>query len=205
MSRTLSIRNRQRVRRIDTALLRRITLHVLKTQLGVAEFELAIHLVGASEMARVNQTFLDHEGSTDVITFDHSATVGQASSLSRTPGALSKSSNAPTRPSPSENRDRLEACPTLHGEIFISLDDALKQAREFRTSWQSELVRYVIHGLLHLCGHDDFKPALRRHMKRAESHLLREVNKCFTLARLGTRNPKPGTSKSAIGHRPSAI
>jgi probable rRNA maturation factor len=43
---------------------------------------------------------------------------------------------------------------SLHGELFICLDDAVKQAREFRTTWQSELTRYVIHGLLHLCGHD---------------------------------------------------
>ena len=71
MTRTLSIRNRQRVRCVNTPLLRRITLHVLGEHLRVAGFELAIHLVAAPEMARVNQTFLGHEGSTDVITFDH--------------------------------------------------------------------------------------------------------------------------------------
>jgi probable rRNA maturation factor len=205
MTRTLSIRNRQRLRRIDTALLRRIIRYVLRAQLGVGDFELAIHLVAAPEMAGVNKSFLNHEGSTDVITFDHSANVGEASSLSRTPGVLRSRSHALTHPSASEDQDRLEACPALHGELFLCVDDAVKQAREFRTSWQSELVRYVIHGLLHLCGYDDLKPAPRRHMKRAESRLLREVNKCFTLARLGTRNPKPGTSKSASGHRPSAI
>lgn len=205
MSRTLSIRNRQRVRRIDTGLLRRLTLHVLKTQLGVVDFELAIHLVAAGEMARLNKTFLNHQGSTDVITFDHSDTVGQASSLSRTPYAVPCRSNATTNPSGSENLDRLEACPALHGELFICIDDAVKQAREFRTTWPSELVRYLIHGLLHLRGHDDLKPAARRWMKREESRLLRQVAKSFTLSKLETRNTKHGSGKSAFRVSRSAI
>ena len=36
--------------------------------------EIGIHLVGPAEMARVNWDFLQHEGSTDVITFDHGST-----------------------------------------------------------------------------------------------------------------------------------
>jgi rRNA maturation RNase YbeY len=205
MSRTLSIRNRQRVRRIDTALLRRITLYVLKTQLGVAEFELAIHLVATPEMARVNQTFLNHEGSTDVITFDHATSVGQASTLSRAPHAVPGRSNPPAKPGAAEIRDRLEARPALHGELFICIDDAVRQAREFRTTWQSELVRYIIHGLLHLRGHDDLKPAARRQMKREENRLLRAVNEDFTLSKLDTRNPRHGPGNSAFRVPRSAI
>ncbi len=34
-------------------------------------YELGVHLIGAGEMARLNETFLGHEGSTDVITFNH--------------------------------------------------------------------------------------------------------------------------------------
>ena len=47
----------------------------------------------------------------------------------------------------------------LHGEIFICVDEAVWQARKFRTSWQSEIVRYLVHGVLHLLGHDDSRPA----------------------------------------------
>ncbi len=61
----------------------------------------------------------------------------------------------------------------LHGELFICVADAVGQAREFRTTWQQELVRYVIHGLLHLCGFDDQEPAMRRGMKRMEHRLVR--------------------------------
>lgn len=151
MSRTLSLQNRQRVRRVDTRLLRRITLHILAEELGLDAFELGIHLVNATEMARVNSTFLQHEGSTDVITFDHSEP-------------------SPTAP--------------LHGELYICLDDAVAQAREFRSTWTSELARYVIHGILHLRGHDDLQAAARRKMKREENLLLRRVAKTFSIPRL---------------------
>ncbi len=60
----------------------------------------------------------------------------------------------------------------LNGEIFISVADAVSQAREFRTDWQQELARYVIHGLLHLAGYDDREPDLRRRMKRVEEEFL---------------------------------
>ena len=43
MSLTLSLQNRQRVRRVDTRLLRRITIHVLTEELGLDSFELGIH------------------------------------------------------------------------------------------------------------------------------------------------------------------
>ena len=151
MNRTLVFKNRQRVRRVDTPLLRRITHWLLEESLGVQEYELCVHLVGAAEMARVNKAFLQHEGSTDVITFDHLESA---------------------RPH------------ALHGELFICLDDAVKQAKEFKTSWQSELTRYVIHGLLHLRGHDDLKPAARRAMKKDENRLLREISREFSLSRL---------------------
>ena len=35
-----------------------------------------------------------------------------------------------------------------HGEIFICMDEAVLQARKFRTSWQSEIARYLVHGVL---------------------------------------------------------
>ena len=154
MTQTLAFKNRQCVRRIDTPLLRRISRWLLAESLGVEDYELCVHLVAASEMARVNETFLQHEGSTDVITFDHSESA---------------------RPH------------ALHGELFICLDDAVKQAKEFKTTWQSELTRYVIHGLLHLRGHDDLKPAARRAMKKEENRLLRETSRVFALPELARK------------------
>ena len=151
MSRVLALRNRQRVRPVETRLFRRLAMWALKESFRRTDFELGLHLIGAEEMACLNETFLDHEGSTDVITFDN-----------RDPGAGAE----------------------LRGEIFISLDDAVKQAREFGTTWQSELTRYLLHGLLHLHGFDDLMPSARRLMKREENRLLREAAREFPLSRL---------------------
>ena len=147
------IANRQRTKKLNVRLLKQI-IGGLFAELNISEGELGINLVGAKEMAKVNWRFLQHEGSTDVITFDH------------TDGAHGK-----TRPA-------------LHGELYVCVDDAVAQAREFRTSWQSEAVRYIIHGVLHLLGHDDLKPALRRKMKKEENRLVRLLAKRFSLAQL---------------------
>jgi rRNA maturation RNase YbeY len=64
------------------------------------------------------------------------------------------------------------------------VDDAIQQAKEFQTSWQAEVVRYAIHGVLHLLGYDDLKPHLRREMKREENRLVRRLEGKFSFAQL---------------------
>lgn len=66
------------------------------------------------------------------------------------------------------------ACPgRLAGEILLCVDEAVLQARRYRTTWRQELVRYAIHGLLHLSGYDDHRAEDRRRMKREEDRLVR--------------------------------
>jgi probable rRNA maturation factor len=152
----IAIANRQRTRKINSRLLKEITVALL-ADLKIKEAELGINLVAAREMALVNETFLHHKGSTDVITFDH------------------------TEKRKAEGGKRKQ----LHGELFVCMDDAILQAEQFQTSWQSEVVRYIVHGILHLLGHDDLKPQLRRKMKREENRLLRRLAGKFSLAQIG--------------------
>jgi probable rRNA maturation factor len=154
------IANRQRTKKIKTRLLKQI-VNGLFEELRITEAELGINFVGAKEMAKVNRRFLQHEGSTDVITFDHAA---GAHGVTRT---------------------------ALHGELFICMDEAISQAKEFGTNWQSEVVRYIAHGVLHLLGHDDLRAAARRRMKREENRLVRLLAKRFSLAQL-SRTAKLG-------------
>jgi rRNA maturation RNase YbeY len=84
-----------------------------------------------------------------------------------------------------------EASPALHGEIFICLHAAVDQARRFRTTWQSEVVRYLVHGVLHLRGHEDLDAASRRRMKREEDRLLQELAGRFRLSQLAPRPRVP--------------
>lgn len=72
----------------------------------------------------------------------------------------------------------------LAGEILICVDEAELQARRYRSTWQQEVVRYAIHGILHLAGYDDHRAADRRCMKREEDRLVRLAGQKFPLARL---------------------
>jgi probable rRNA maturation factor len=151
----LQLRNRQRERRINTELLTRVIRALLEEELEVRSYELAVHLVAARKMAEVNEQFLRHSGSTDVITFDY-------------------------REGYSEDSGQAD----LAGEIYISVCDAAAQAVGFSTTWQEEIVRYVVHGVLHLRGYDDLAPAKRRIMKREENRLTQRLAKQFPLAKL---------------------
>jgi probable rRNA maturation factor len=165
----IAILNRQRVRKINLRLLKKIA-NALLAELEIKKAEIGICLVAAPEMTRLNETFLKHKGSTDVIAFDYQDSVGQASSLSH-----SKIRKV---------RDRQDVCPALQGEIFVCVDEAVLQARKFGTSWQSEVIRYMVHGVLHLLGFDDSSAGTRRKMKREENRQLREMTRRFPLSKL---------------------
>jgi probable rRNA maturation factor len=75
----------------------------------------------------------------------------------------------------------------LQGDVFICPEEAVIQARRFRTGWQLELVRYLVHGVLHLRGFDDLDTGARRVMKGEEDKVLRKLGRAVgqtTLARL---------------------
>lgn len=60
-----------------------------------------------------------------------------------------------------------------HGEILISGDTALTNAKRFGTSLGRELRLYIVHGLLHLQGFDDRDDKNARRMRAAEKKVLR--------------------------------
>lgn len=74
--------------------------------------------------------------------------------------------------------------PGLTGELFICVEEAVSQSLSFKTHWCSEMVRYCVHGILHLQGYDDLKPAPRRKMKQMENRLVSRLTKEFTLSKL---------------------
>lgn len=58
------------------------------------------------------------------------------------------------------------------GDIYISLDTVRSNAEEEKVSYDSELLRVIAHGLLHLCGIDDKGPGEREIMEREENASL---------------------------------
>ncbi|MBV9126056.1 MAG: rRNA maturation RNase YbeY [Planctomycetes bacterium] len=63
----------------------------------------------------------------------------------------------------------------LAGELVIGAEVAREQAASRGHDVQAELALYVIHGLLHLCGHDDTTSTAVKEMRRRERHYLEEL------------------------------
>lgn len=168
MRRGLVVQSRLARRMVNLPLFRRIVQVLLREFLCCQPVGLGIYLVDAKEITRLNETFLQHRGETDVITFDY-ADRGKSGSLS--------------------------------GEVFVCLPVAQRQARRFQATWQSEMVRYTVHGLLHLSGYDDKRARDRIRMKRQENRLLRDLSGLFTFRRLarsgrrGSGRPGPRSSR----------
>ena len=58
------------------------------------------------------------------------------------------------------------------GDIYVSLDQAKRQAQEYRISLKEETWRLVIHGLLHLLGYDHKNKSQAKIMKEKEEAYL---------------------------------
>jgi probable rRNA maturation factor len=63
---------------------------------------------------------------------------------------------------------------SLDGEIITSADYAAREALRYGWTTDDELLLYVIHGCLHLVGHDDHTPEGRAAMRAAETRHLAE-------------------------------
>lgn len=60
----------------------------------------------------------------------------------------------------------------ISGDMFISLDTVRTNAEQFGSTYNNELLRVIIHGILHLCGIDDKGPGQREIMEAEENKAL---------------------------------
>ncbi len=60
----------------------------------------------------------------------------------------------------------------LNGDLVISLDTVRTNAELFHKTYEEELYRVIIHGILHLCGINDKGPGEREIMEEAENKAL---------------------------------
>ena len=109
----------------------------LSVELNFLVSNLEINFISGEDIHAINKSYLKHDYTTDIITFNYSDSLQQ-----------------------------------IDGEIFISIDDALSNSKKFRVTLSDELVRLVIHGILHLLGYDDQNLTDKKIMKRLENKLL---------------------------------
>lgn len=62
------------------------------------------------------------------------------------------------------------------GDVLISVDTALRQAKMHDISVESEIERLLVHGILHLLGYDHKKKKERKIMREQENYLIDYIN-----------------------------
>ncbi len=65
--------------------------------------------------------------------------------------------------------------PIIHSDIFISVERVEENAKTFNTSFNNELNRVIIHGVLHLCGYGDKTEEEKLVMRGKEDEALKLI------------------------------
>lgn len=114
--------------------------------------ELSILLTANSEIAELNWSYRKKKGATDVLSF---------SLREESHGAVDSG---------------------LLGDVVISVETAAEQALKQRLTLEQELLRLLIHGVLHLVGYDHERVTERkkRLMQRKEQQLFRQLRPIFS-------------------------
>ncbi|PIF05313.1 MAG: rRNA maturation RNase YbeY [Draconibacterium sp.] len=91
-------------------------------------------------LLKMNQTYLNHNYFTDIITFDYV-----------------------------ENN-------IISGDLFISYDRVIENAKIYQTKVEQELLRVIFHGVLHLIGYNDKMKEEKEIMREKENYYLKMVD-----------------------------
>jgi len=63
----------------------------------------------------------------------------------------------------------------IQGDIFVSVERVAENAKEFKVSFEEELQRVIIHGVLHYCGYKDKSVEHAKVMRERENHYLSQL------------------------------
>ena len=116
-----------------------------------AKYEVSIAIVDDAEIRELNTRFLDHETTTDCLSFDLS-----------------------------DNEDsKIENRKSKIFELIVNGEMAVRQAELRGHSSEAELALYITHGLLHNLGFDDQTPDQARAMHETEDEILQQMGYGF--------------------------
>jgi probable rRNA maturation factor len=130
---------------------------------NIRSAEISLVLTDDAEIHQINIDFLGHDYPTDVISF-------------------------------LLNDDEVSGDVTqIDGELIISVETAERAAREHGCSPASEVILYVVHGLLHLCGYDDQTDLARLEMRQRELEIMKQID---SSSGAGAAAPAGGNDRS---------
>jgi len=147
----IHIKNRQRSKSLN---LRRVENDLAKAllMLGQEQAELSVIFVGSAKMKQLNQDYRGIPKETDVLSFPMEDTSFR----------------------PHTSRLALH----LLGDIVISVPKTVAQAQAYNVHFYEELLRLLIHGLLHLVGYDHEKSRYQKeNMMKKEREILHAVSR----------------------------
>ena len=136
------LRSQIRKVRINEASVRRFAIFVMKRTGCSAGSELSVSFVGSNAMRRLNREYRGVDRDTDVLAF------------------------------PLDEAGKGIPGERVLGDIVISVDRAINQARSWKNTINRELLLYLVHGILHLCGMDDRTSTGRNEMWKRQRDIL---------------------------------
>ena len=131
------------------ALIERAVHLALKHQKEFLEVDVSVVLTDSRRLQKLNRDYLGIDAPTDVLSFP-----------------ASESDGSETDP---------ETGARYLGDILISVPYARRSARKAGHSPEAELQLLVVHGVLHLLGHDHAKPRQKARMWKAQREILTQL------------------------------
>ena len=64
----------------------------------------------------------------------------------------------------------------LHGDIFISVERVKENSKDFKVAFEDELMRVLVHGILHFCGYKDKTNKEMKEMRVKENRYLSQLH-----------------------------
>jgi probable rRNA maturation factor len=149
---SLRIENRQRVLKLDTPGIRRLIGLILDDH-GSGNSDLTVVFARDGFVRELNASYRDVDRTTDVLAF--------ATCDGEAPGVVGDP----------------EEVEHVIGDVVISTDRAVAQARRYKRTPEREILKLVAHGVLHLLGHDHTTTGSRTKMRNLENRYLRTLLK----------------------------
>jgi probable rRNA maturation factor len=131
--------------------------NVLLAEGVTGDAELSLLFVDEGTISGLNRRFMDADGPTDVLAFPLDDPGGPAAppAGTGTPGSA----------------------PLLLGDVVVCPAVAARQAREHATSYDDEVALLVVHGVLHVLGHDHADVDEAASMQARERELLQRFHR----------------------------
>ena len=148
------VSNHHRPYKIDRKKISHIVTEISR-RLGVAQYEICLQFVSPRKMQALNKKYRHQDKSTDVLSFPQYSWK-RALKVKSTPTSAVKILN-----------------PLPLGDVIICADEAENNAQETGRTLDKEVCFLLVHGILHLVGHDHMKTPEKKRMFTEQRKLMR--------------------------------